>query len=211
MLNPTKQAYEELQTAYVYFNNALFNGILPNCLITMQRKNRVFGYFSRDQWENRHGDITDEIAMNPKYFSHQSLEEVSATLVHEMTHLWQKHYGKSGRGRYHNKQWADKMESIGLMPSNTGKPGGKRTGDQMLDYVIEGGPFSKATDRLSSEGFTISWIEHWQKNNENNGSTNHEAHIKESRHRYLCPFCNIKAWGKPGLYLICGNCRKTLI
>jgi len=33
------------------------------------------------------------------------------------------------------------MESIGLMPSDTGEPGGKRTGQRMSDYPIEGGAF----------------------------------------------------------------------
>jgi hypothetical protein len=28
------------------------------------------------------------------------------------------------------------MESIGLVPSNTGLPGGKRTGQQMTHYIM---------------------------------------------------------------------------
>lgn len=33
------------------------------------------------------------------------------------------------------------MISIGLMPSHTGKPGGKKTGRQMMEYPIDGGLF----------------------------------------------------------------------
>lgn len=33
------------------------------------------------------------------------------------------------------------MISIGRMPSNTGKPGGKKTGQQMMEYPIDGGLF----------------------------------------------------------------------
>lgn len=36
-----------------------------------------------------------------------------STLVQEMVHLWQHHFGKPGRRRYLNKQWADKMDSLG--------------------------------------------------------------------------------------------------
>ncbi len=54
-----------------------------------------------------------------------------ATLAHEMVHLWQHHFGKPGRGRYHNKEWAEKMKSIGLQPTTTGKDDGAETGDVM--------------------------------------------------------------------------------
>ena len=32
-----------------------------------------------------------------------------------MCHQWQQHFGKPSRNGYHNKQWADKMESVGLI------------------------------------------------------------------------------------------------
>ena len=40
-----------------------------------------------------------------------------------MTHLEQAHFGKPSRNGYHNKEWADLMERVGLMPSDTGAPG----------------------------------------------------------------------------------------
>ena len=73
-----------------------------------------------------------------------------------MVHQWQAHHGTPGRGRYHNDEWADKMERIGLMPSSTGQPGGRRTGDHMADYAIEGGRFLKACKELVTEEFRIS-------------------------------------------------------
>lgn len=51
------------------------------------------------------------------------------------------------------------MESIGLMPSDTGKPGGKKTGQSMADYVIPGGKFYQATQRLLASGFIVSWLD----------------------------------------------------
>lgn len=83
--------------------------------------------------------------------------ETLQTLVHEMVHLWQHHFGEPGRGRYHNGEWAKKMEAIGLMPSDTGQPGGKRVGDQMSDYAIEGGEFLRVARMLLTEEFTLSW------------------------------------------------------
>jgi predicted SprT family Zn-dependent metalloprotease len=158
-LVPTRQAYGELQQAYDHFNRALFDGALPGCMITLQREKATCGYFSSRRFARADGQITDEIALNPAYFAVVPLVETLQTLVHEMVHLWQEHHGKPGRGRYHNEEWADKMERIGLMPTSTGKPGGKRTGDKISDYAIEGAAFLAACAELMTERFTISWFD----------------------------------------------------
>jgi len=102
MLRPTEQAYTELQHAYDFFNRQLFNGQLPPCLITLQRKNRTYGYFSGERWDDKAGAIIDEIALNPVHFATRSTDDVLSTLVHEMVHLWQHHFGKPSRSSYHN-------------------------------------------------------------------------------------------------------------
>ncbi len=51
------------------------------------------------------------------------------------------------------------MEAIGLMPSDTGKPGGKKTGEKMADYAIDGGPFMQATEALLKTDFRITWFD----------------------------------------------------
>lgn len=158
---PTEEAYAELQQAYDFYNTALFRGTLPACLITFQRQKRTMGYFSGRRFARRDGAIVDEIAMNPEYFAVVSLIEVLQTLVHEMTHLWQAHMGKPSRACYHNTEWADKLESIGLMPSSTGQPGGRRVGQLMADYVIDGGPFALATQKLLEGGFLITWLDRY--------------------------------------------------
>jgi predicted SprT family Zn-dependent metalloprotease len=156
---PTPEAYAELQRAYDHFNDRLFGRTLPGCLITLQREKRTCGYFSKARFANLDGLLTDEIALNPAFFAVVPLVETLQTMVHEMVHQWQAYHGSPGRGRYHNDQWADKMESIGLMPSSTGQPGGRRTGDHMADYAIEGGRFLKACKALVTDEFQISWYD----------------------------------------------------
>ncbi len=141
---PTAQAYAELQHAFDHFNGRLFDGQLPQCLLTLQREKKTCGYFSAQRFGDQAGQRVDEIALNPAYFAVEPLQEIMQTIVHEMVHLWQFHFGKPGRGRYHNDEWADKMQAIGLMPSSTGAPGGRRTGDHMGDYMIAGGLFDTA-------------------------------------------------------------------
>lgn len=205
---PTKQAYDELQQAYDFFNTDLFSGKLPNCLITIKRSKHYAGYFSAERFVNRDGVFTDEISLNPIYFVDRSIEGALSTLVHEMVHLWQKHFGKPGRGRYHNKEWAEMMESVGLMPSNTGVPGGKRTGDRMTHYVLEGGLFKKAHLKLVGGGFILSWCDRETLMPSNIKVLNDKN--KSNRIKYTCSQCGINAWGKPGISLLCGDCNKPL-
>lgn len=158
-MKPTPETYGELQSAYDLFNRELFDGQLPDCLLTLQREKRSYGYFSAQRFQRADGTTADEIAMNPIYFGVVPLVEIMQTVAHEMCHLWQFHLGEPGRGRYHNQQWAEKMEAIGLMPSSTGKPGGRRTGDHIADYPIEGGRFLKACQDLLTQQFRISWYD----------------------------------------------------
>lgn len=156
---PTATTYAELDHVYRVFNAELFDGALPHCMLTLQRKKRTMGYFSSRRFGHRAGQRTDELALNPEYFGIVPLVEIMQTIAHEMVHLWQSHFGTPGRGRYHNEEWAARMESIGLMPSSTGKPGGRRTGDFVADYPAPGGKFLKACELLLTQAFTISWYD----------------------------------------------------
>ena len=160
MQTPTHEAYSELQTAFDHFNKTLFGGVLKLPMFTLQREKRTYGYCSRQRFLSRNnGVLVDEIAMNPAYFSIRSIRETLSTLAHEMAHQWQFHHGQPGRRGYHNKEWGRKMEEIGLMPSNTGKPGGAKTGEQMTHYIITDGAYDKACKELLTRDFTLSWVD----------------------------------------------------
>ncbi|MFT7461202.1 MAG: putative SprT family Zn-dependent metalloprotease [Planctomycetota bacterium] len=166
-ISPTDEFYGLLSLAFDHFNKALFSAALPHCLLTVQRETNTMGYFSPDRWGNRLGEKAHEIAINPAYFASHSLVEVLQTLVHEQCHLWQQVYGaRKSRQGYHNREWAWRMEGIGLMPSQSGLPGGKKTGQQMSDYPVSGGPFLEACQRLVENGFQLSWIDRIPASNE---------------------------------------------
>ena len=232
-ITPTTESYAELQEAYSHFNECLFRNELPECLITLQRKKGVYGYFCKERFKNEEGKFVDEIALNPSTFLVGDFNEIMQTLVHEMCHLWQFHFGKPGRGNYHNKEWASMMESIGLMPSSTGKVGGKKTGDSMSDYAIKNGIFLEATNKLVDDGFKISWKDRYTdkkilgfsfdnpltpsaleiKNHEENGVEFDlvQTPNNSNRSKFNCPSCKSNAWGKPSLNLICGDCSVAFV
>ena len=119
-ITPTAETYTEFDRAYAYFNKELFAGVLPACVITMQRHKKAYGHFWGNTWTDAKGEaVTDEIAMNPDAFRGRSTAETLSTLVHEMCHLQQHHFGKPSRNGYHNKEWAQMMDAVGLIPSDT--------------------------------------------------------------------------------------------
>lgn len=159
--NPTAETYEAMQYAYAYFNRVLFQNKLPTCLITFQRQKRIMGYVSFKRWVNSSRQYVDELAINPEYFANYPLIEICQTLCHEMVHIWQAHFGRPSRRNYHNTQWAEKMKSIGLYPSTTGKPGGDTTGEKVGDYIVHDGPFHRACQDLLHEGFVLRWVDRY--------------------------------------------------
>lgn len=235
VLNPTSQTYDSLLLAYRFMNDVLFSGILPTCLLTLQREKKTYGYFCSSRFKNAADPekTTDEIALNPQFFRSEGRDDqkVVSTLVHEMVHLWQYHYGKPGRARYHNKEWADKMKSIGLVPSSTGDQGGRETGDHMSHYIESKGIFARSFEDLKVQGFRLEWIESPYEENCSPlpplplpvvGPDDDPTDIinpilvnpkpdKSNRLKYTCPQCSLNAWAKPGANLICGNCEELMI
>lgn len=158
-MKPTLDMYGFVQAAYDHFNADLFGGRLPQALLTFQREKSVFGYFSAKRWQDGDGRLTHEISLNPMYFITHKPLELFQTLVHEMCHLWQYEFGDPGWKGYHNKEWADKMESIGLMPSDTGVAGGKRTGSRMSDYPLPGGEFYRSCLAFAASGNHLPFVD----------------------------------------------------
>jgi predicted SprT family Zn-dependent metalloprotease len=158
-MTPSQQLYGAMQTAFDHFNKTLFEDKLPPVIFTTQRQKNVMGYLSLNRWISTDGVHCHEIAINPAYVGQSSLIELMQTLSHECVHLFQELYGAPGRKNYHNKEWADMMESIGLMPSATGRPGGAKTGQSMSDYPIPGGRFIDECEVLVSGGYGFPWID----------------------------------------------------
>jgi hypothetical protein len=189
-----------LQRAYDHFNEALFDGLLPDCLITLSNEMRsAYGYYRNHPFTNtkKNDQSTDEISLNPFTFSGRTDREIYSTLVHEMVHLWQHHFGVDNKKTHHDKEWATKMEAIGLMPSSTGAPGGKRTGRRVSHYIIEGGMFDLADKKFKG---VIAW----------RGAPQVVVKKGSKRTKYTCPGCDTNAYGKADLYLVCGDCNEMM-
>lgn len=199
----TIDEYTEFEGAYDWFNRELFRGKLPPCLMTLQRKARSHGYFAHDRFGHRRDAwaSTHELALNPDTFVGRSDKDILSTLVHEMVHCWQRHFGTPSRTGYHNKEWAVQMVSIGLMPSDTGAPGGKQTGQHISHYIMAHGLFDQAAETLLATGFRLNW--------QSLASEPQESKPR-SKTKFTCASCGQNAWAKPDAALVCGDCDERM-
>jgi len=203
---PTVQQFGALQLAFDHFNRTLFDGHLPACILNLSRKRGSGGFFTAEEWENE-GQVVHEISLNPTSLT-PPIISVMATLVHEMVHLWQEEYGDPGRRGYHNVEWADKMEEVGLIPSATGGPGGKRIGDRMTHYVDPDGPFKRAFEGIP-EPALLPWRNAIKTGNDAQNGGESGGGGRKSKVKYSCPSCPANVWGKPGLQIRCGCGQST--
>lgn len=197
---PTTAQFAAFQAMYDYFNRVLFAGSLCSVILNFSRAAHSLGFFAPDRWaETKDKSTVHEISLNPAHLATRPAREVAATLAHEMAHCWQQEHGTPSAGGYHNKEWAAKMDEIGLVPSATGAPGGAKVGFRMTHYIADGGPFALAFDAMPAEHL-LPWSS-WEPEKARRKS----APAPKSKVKYTCPDCGANAWGKPELHLVCGD------
>jgi predicted SprT family Zn-dependent metalloprotease len=187
--------YVTFEQAYQFLNEKLFESKLPVVFFTYQRKPHSLGYCHFERFSERDGSgKMTELAMNPEGFHGRDDKEILSTLLHEMVHIWQCYFDEPPRKGYHDKPWAFKMEELGLMPSNTGEPGGKKLGQKMSHYIIEGGKFD-----LVIGAFLLKHKLVWEYVPEEKV----EKEKKKTRVKYTCPVCGTNIWAKAKISVIC--------
>lgn len=203
----TTEIYTTLEDAYNFFNDMLFENKLPCVVIVLHRKKNTNGYFHGDRFVERSSiktskkklNTVSELSLNPDTFIYRTDEQILSTLLHEMVHVWQHVYGeKKSKNGYHNKEWGNKMKEVGLYPSSTGKPEGKETGQKVSHYIIKDGKFELHVKQLL-KSTKLNW---------SSFPILPKVAEKKEKTKYVCPGCNAKVWGKPGMNIECSDCEE---
>lgn len=81
-------------------------------LMVDQLRRTCYGHFRPGR--NAFG-LLNEVAINETYISQERYWEALAMLLHELLHAEQEKVGTPGKGNYHNKQYRNRAESVGLI------------------------------------------------------------------------------------------------
>ncbi len=201
-VKPTQTQFSAYQQLFDYFNRTLFDNSLADCMLSFsRRRSSSHTLFTAEQWREKAGPATPEISLNLKQLSADKPIEVMALLVRQMVHLWQQRYGSPSRNGYFNRKWAEKMELIGLMPSDTGLPGGRRTGQGIQHYIKVEGRFAKAFREMPPAYLWPFLPTAFTKNAKSKYS---------QKMMYQCIGCGTKVWGKGGIGLVC-ECGQVFV
>lgn len=238
LVNSTHQFYSHVGAIAHHLNRALFANSLPIPLFTLKRGIGSLGYFAPSRWFAEDGQAVGEIALNPALFAQHSWLHLMQTIAQQQCHLWQHTFGQPSRAGYHNAQWARKMQEIGLMPSSTGKPGGRMTGQSMSAYPVPGGKFITACAELADGPLSTPLSARWREAgppleapldlrlprrtlgrltssigvwSDDQDFIDREATKDLKRKlKYTCPRCDVNVWGRPGLRLLCNSCKLAM-
>jgi hypothetical protein len=201
---PTVQQYTSYQGAYDYFNKTLFADRMKPCILVLGRSAKSRGHFAPDLWSSKDGGTVHEISLNPDLLE-QPFEETMSTLVHEMCHQWQWDYGTRPRRGYHDREWVTIMMERGLVPSSTGQPGGKQTGQKITHYIQDGGKFAVMMTGMPKAA-QLPWLADPIEDGKRKS-----ANLVKKKLKYLCPACRrVAVWGKAGLQILCMLCDKQM-
>jgi hypothetical protein len=196
MKEPTKTKFTAYQEMFDYLNQTLFKNILPKCMLSFSRqRSSSHTLFTSEQWHEKAGSAMPEISLNLKQLSKGEPIEVIATMVRQMVHLWQERYGHPSQKGYYNREWAEKMTEIGLIPSATGLPGGKPTGQTIRHYIENNGLFDQAFRKMP-DTCLLPFQPRALDGEKNKGN--------KEKVMYQCIGCGTKVWGKGGLEIVCG-------
>ena len=206
--DPTNAQFAAYRAMWAYFNKVLFGGELGDVILNFSRLARSLGFFAAERWRDAGDRVTHEISLNPAHLKRENAKDAASTLVHEMVHLHRHGQANPPRTGYHDRQWANKMVELGLMPSSTRAPPGAPVGYRMSHYIIPGGAFERAFERMPTNCH-LPWT--CGIDDEGRGKKGKKEAARKVKVKYSCPACELNVWGRRGIRLRCEDCDETLV
>ena len=198
-----------LNKIFDLLNVTFFEGALSRPTITIQSTPRAYGHFSlrEDTWVSKIGG-THEINIGAGTLA-RPIEEVVATMLHEMVHYHNHVCGVQDCSRgntYHNRKFKAEAEARGLVVEHDDRYGWNRTSpsEALIDFVIDNGLTDILLNRNEESGFQIT------------GTGTHNGFPislpkKSSTRKYICPCCGTSIRATREVNIACLDCDEQMI
>lgn len=191
----------ELSRIFRLLNEHYFGGTLNTPVIAVQTQGKQSAYgwcSSRPVWnELKKGVDYYEITMTAEYLT-RSNEDIVATLLHEMVHLYCGQNGikdTSRSGTYHNEKFKNIAETVGLIIEKDSKIGWSLT--SLNSDAVAFIPSLK----INRQAFRIA---------RQVASSKGKGKTKQSMRKYICPECGMTVRATKTVNVMCGDCLCTM-
>lgn len=202
-----------LEKMFRRINEDSFEGLLEEPIITIQSTPMAYGHVSVAKVWKRKGESRHELNISADWLS-RPIENVVATLIHEMTHLMNIQNGIqdcSRGGSYHNQKFRDEAEKHMVHIEKDEKYGWTITSptDELLEYILLQGweeiEMSKGLSLFFGDDNSGKPV----KPTAGTGTAIDKPKGSNSR-KHVCPVCERIARTTADFPLICGVCHETM-
>lgn len=200
-----------LEKIFRALNADWFEGELEEPIITIQSTPNAYGHVTVAKTWKRKDDWRHELNMGAETID-RPIEEVVATMMHEMVHLYNIAHGVqdcSRGGTYHNKKFRDEAERRGLAIKHHEKYGWTITEPTMelIEYIINKG-WGEISIRRGYE-----WTPPRSTGTKTgNGNTAGPAAgpKKSSTRKLKCPCCGNSVRATKAVRIMCMDCMEQM-
>lgn len=199
-----------LNKVFDLLNAEFFENALSRPTITIQSTPKAYGHFSlrEDTWISKLGG-THEINIGAGTLS-RPIEEVAATLLHEMVHYFNYELGiqDCSRGNtYHNRRFKEAAEARGLIVTHSDKYGWSHTSpsDRLLEFIMDNDLTDILINRNEYVGFRITGT------GTHSGAGAVLPPKKTSTRKYICPCCGMSVRATRAVNVACMDCEMQLV
>ena len=199
-----------LNKVFDLLNAEFFESTLSRPTITIQSTPKAYGHFSlrEDTWISKLGG-THEINIGAGTLS-RPIEEVAATLLHEMVHYYNYERGiqDCSRGNtYHNRRFKEAAEARGLIVTHSDKYGWSHTSpsDHLLEVILDNGLTDILINRNEYTGYRITGT------GTHSGAGAVLPPKRSSTRKYICPCCGMSVRATRAVNVACMDCDMQLV
>ena len=199
-----------LNKVFDLLNAEFFENARSRPTITIQSTPKAYGHFSlrEDTWVSKLGG-THEINIGAGTLS-RPIEEVAATLLHEMVHYYNYEMGiqDCSRGNtYHNRRFKEAAEARGLIVTHSDKYGWSHTSpsDRLLEVILDNDLTDILINRNEYTGFRITGT------GTHSGAGTVLPPKRSSTRKYICPCCGMSVRATRAVNVACMDCDMPLV
>lgn len=189
-----------LESAYDKLNQHYFNSELPPVVITVQSTPKAYGHYTPWLAWSDGNEGYHEINLGAETLN-RGIEQVIATLVHEMTHGYNdlvahikdtSRGNGNGRGTYHNRKFKEQAEKRGLIIEYDPRIGWSVTtpAPDLIAFVQEQGWNNLDLSRVPLPT-----------------ATKKPSNVR----KYICPSCGCSVRATKEVHIACLDCAEPMV